>query len=350
MSVRKRKDSFRADFTFKGTRYRETFPTEHDAVLWEKDMMFKLRNGITTTLKKDVWTLSEGFHKTYELEWAGTRGEKTQRINGKQLMEYFGEDTLLDEITSERVGEFMLHCKLKGNKSGTINRKFSCLSKIMTVARTYNKCNQVPSISWQDEPEGKIRWLTYDEEDNYLTYFSVNHEQMCDLFVLGLDTGMRVSEMLSVPIDDYMDGFVRIWVNKADKPRSVPLTPRVLEMIGRRQMMDPYNETPFSLSYSWMRRLMKQASNDLGYPDVSIHTLRHTFASRLVQAGRPIYNVQKLMGHKDQTMTQRYSHLAPDFGAEDISVLIRPGTDLGQMRDKMGQMGQILKNSNSLTH
>ena len=53
---------------------------------------------------------------------------------------------------------------------------------------------------------------------------------MQDLIMLGCDTGMRVSEMFSVPFTDYQDGFVRIWVNKSDKPRSVPLAPRVLEM------------------------------------------------------------------------------------------------------------------------
>ena len=142
----------------------------------------------------------------------------------------------------------MMECKVKGNSNATINRKFSCLSKIFSTARTYNKCNQVPSMTWQDEPPTKIRWLTWEEEDQLLQYF-IEKPEMQDLIMLGCDTGMRVSEMFSVPFTDYQDGFVRIWVNKSDKPRSVPLTPRVLEMIGRRQMMDPYSVTPFSISY-----------------------------------------------------------------------------------------------------
>ena len=349
MSIRKRGDSYRADFTFQGVRHRATFTTEADAIYWEKDMLFKLRNGIAVTLKSEIWTLGEGFRKTYELEWANTRGEKTQRINGKKLIEYFGENTLLDAITSEKVADFMMECKVKGNSNATINRKFSCLSKIFSTARTYNKCNQVPSMTWQDEPPTKIRWLTWEEEDQLLQYF-IEKPEMQDLIMLGCDTGMRVSEMFSVPFTDYQDGFVRIWVNKSDKLRSVPLTPRVLEMIGRRQMMDPYSETPFSISYNWARKLMKRASEELGFYDVTIHTLRHTFASRLVQGGRPIYNVQMLMGHKTPGMTQRYAHLSPNHGTEDINVLTLRGTDLGQIGDKMGQMGQILKNGNPLTH
>lgn len=45
---------------------------------------------------------------------------------------------------------------------------------------------------------------------------------------------------------------------------------------------------------------------------VVFHSLRHTFASWLVQNGTPLYTVAKLMGHSTLEMTQRYSHLAPD--------------------------------------
>ena len=44
---------------------------------------------------------------------------------------------------------------------------------------------------------------------------------------------------------------------------------------------------------------------------VVFHTLRHTYASRLVQSGMDLYKVQKLMGHSSIAMTERYAHLAP---------------------------------------
>ena len=44
----------------------------------------------------------------------------------------------------------------------------------------------------------------------------------------------------------------------------------------------------------------------------TLHTLRHTFASRLVKAGVGLWTVQELMGHKDISMTLRYIHLLPD--------------------------------------
>ncbi|MET0514590.1 MAG: tyrosine-type recombinase/integrase, partial [Nitrospiraceae bacterium] len=58
-----------------------------------------------------------------------------------------------------------------------------------------------------------------------------------------------------------------------------------------------------------------------GLEDVSLHTLRHTFISRLVQAGRPLPEVAALAGHRDITMTLRYAHLAPDHLREGIAAL-----------------------------
>jgi site-specific recombinase XerD len=54
---------------------------------------------------------------------------------------------------------------------------------------------------------------------------------------------------------------------------------------------------------------------------VVFHTLRHTFASWLVMEGVDLYRVKELLGHKDLTMTQRYSHLAPDTLRGAVNIL-----------------------------
>lgn len=54
-----------------------------------------------------------------------------------------------------------------------------------------------------------------------------------------------------------------------------------------------------------------------------IHTLRHTFASHLAINGTPIYTIQKLINHKDITMTMRYAKLAPDSGKEFVNELYK---------------------------
>ena len=49
----------------------------------------------------------------------------------------------------------------------------------------------------------------------------------------------------------------------------------------------------------------------MGIPEVRLHDLRHSYASFLVNAGRSLYEVQKLLGHHDPKVTMRYAHLSP---------------------------------------
>jgi len=61
-----------------------------------------------------------------------------------------------------------------------------------------------------------------------------------------------------------------------------------------------------------------------GIENVTWHTLRHTFASRLVMAGVDLKTVQELMGHKSIAMTARYSHLAPSHKLAALEKLVGP--------------------------
>ncbi|MBI2585955.1 MAG: site-specific integrase [Rhodospirillales bacterium] len=67
------------------------------------------------------------------------------------------------------------------------------------------------------------------------------------------------------------------------------------------------------------------AREKAGIADLRFHDLRHTFASRLVQQGIPLYEVMHLTGHKTVSMVQRYSHLAPDYQDRAIQALNRYG-------------------------
>ncbi len=64
------------------------------------------------------------------------------------------------------------------------------------------------------------------------------------------------------------------------------------------------------------------------------HDLRHTFATRLVQAGVDLYKVQKLMRHKSPIMTQRYAHHYPESLRDGVATLDRISTFLAQSNKK----------------
>jgi len=71
---------------------------------------------------------------------------------------------------------------------------------------------------------------------------------------------------------------------------------------------NPKTGKPYvSIFYSW-----NTARKQAGLADVRIHDLRHSFASFLVNAGRSLYEVQKILGHTQIKTTQRYAHLSQD--------------------------------------
>ena len=82
-----------------------------------------------------------------------------------------------------------------------------------------------------------------------------------------------------------------------------------------------------------IQRFFKLACQEPGIKDLHFHDLRHTFATRLVQAGEDLYKVQVLLGHKGAAMTQRYAHHYPESlrGSVEILDQLKAVTNLSKM-------------------
>ncbi len=77
-----------------------------------------------------------------------------------------------------------------------------------------------------------------------------------------------------------------------------------------------------------LKAILNKDREKTGLHDLRFHDLRHAFASRLVQAGVPLYEVMHMTGRKSLEMVQRYSHLAPDYADRAIQALNAVGHDL----------------------
>jgi len=78
------------------------------------------------------------------------------------------------------------------------------------------------------------------------------------------------------------------------------------------------------------RKAFETAVKRAGIKDFHFHDCRHTFASYLAMSGISLYTIMALMGHKSMEMTQRYSHLSPDFQAKAVDTLDASITILSQ--------------------
>lgn len=155
---------------------------------------------------------------------------------------------------------------------------------------------------------------------------------------MAADTGFRESELLRFLLADYQFNMLHIWESKNGKPRAVPATDRVKEIIqkatdkGHTRLFETV--TLHDLRFAW-KKIRKHMGLERDEQFV-IHAFRHTCASRLVQRGVPLAVVQKWMGHKAIQTTLRYAHLAPDNFMDAMKVLNSPVSYSMQPQAQMG--------------
>lgn len=166
----------------------------------------------------------------------------------------------------------------------------------------------------------RIRFLTYEETDLLLSELKATSEQVHDMAVLSLETGMRAGEIFSLTWENVnMDaGQIRVVDPKNAKSRTAYMTEKVKSMLegysDRQGLVFPSRtgEKIGQISATVIRAIDEIGLND-GITDrrnkATFHSLRHTFASRLVENGTPLMVVKELMGHSTLAMTERYSHI-----------------------------------------
>lgn len=114
------------------------------------------------------------------------------------------------------------------------------------------------------------------------------------------------------------------WKTKTGESRVIPLNKPAVEIIkkqkGRHKEYVFTSVNGAKIHPDKPYHSLKTALKKLGLKG-DVHKLRHTFASRLVMKGRSLYEVQKLLGHKDIRTTMIYAHLSPDYLKESVKVL-----------------------------
>jgi integrase len=121
---------------------------------------------------------------------------------------------------------------------------------------------------------------------------------------------------------------VTVFKSKNGERRTIPLNQTVLELLkhkyGSRSedmaLVFP-SEAQTRLNSSNIRRSLNLALEKAKMTNLHFHDLRHTCATRMVQAGVDLYKVQRLLGHKSPIMTQRYAHHYPESLRDGVDAL-----------------------------
>ena len=167
------------------------------------------------------------------------------------------------------------------------------------------------------------KFLTEDEINQLLAAPDISTEEgIRDRAVLEImyATGVRVSELVGLkqPDIDLLAGLV-VCHGKGNKERRVPLGKSAIHWLqqyaavkaGYGKQSSPYvflhRGRPFTRQIAWS--MIKRHAEKVGIKNVSPHTLRHSFATHLLQHGADSRSVQALLGHSDISTTQIYTHI-----------------------------------------
>jgi integrase len=273
-------------------------------------------------LKKQVPTLSTFIHehylpfvKGYKKSWKCDQGLLRKHIEPIWGTKY------LDQITKADVIALMAKHRTT-HAPGSCNRLLILIRYLFSLPTKWDMPgvpkNPTAGIPLMKEDNIKERYLSTEEAQRLyevLTH-SDNHRLQYIIPMLIL-TGARKREVLDARWEDF-DYERRLWrihTTKLGKPRFVPMSDGVINLLATTPRHDcewafpnPKTLKPFvSIFNSW-----DSARREAGLADVRIHDLRHSYASFLVNAGRSLYEVQRLLGHTQIKTTQRYAHLSHD--------------------------------------
>lgn len=149
-----------------------------------------------------------------------------------------------------------------------------------------------------------------------------------DIVVFALNTGLRKGEIFNLNFSNINmnERIIFIIDSKSNKNRIIPMNDPVYDILCKKINKSNINENIF---YGKNKRSFINAVNKAGLNNgitdrrqkVVFHTLRHTFASWLVQDGVPLAVVSKLLGHSTINLTMRYTHLAPTQYRQAVNLL-----------------------------
>ncbi|MEQ1791841.1 MAG: tyrosine recombinase XerC [Nitrospira sp.] len=234
-------------------------------------------------------------------------------------------------VTTESVRAYLHWLDRKHEKSTSIARKLAALRSFYRFLQreAIVVLNPAETIRTPKQPKHLPRVLTKDDAAALMDFpAGQTGSSLRDSALLETlySTGARVSELVGINLEDLRlsEGLVHLR-GKGRKERIVPIGSVALKAIHsyraslKPSVLNPQPSDPVFLNVRGGRlttrsvaRIVACYSNRLAGGSVSPHTLRHSFATHLLDEGADLRSIQEMLGHVSLSTTQKYTHLATD--------------------------------------
>lgn len=334
----KRGDSYYFNFSIKGRRYREVIEkatdeqTAANEVVRRKSAIIEGRDG-----EPDKSMPFEEFVETIYLKWSkhNKRSYYLDTQYAKIFNQHFKGKTLR-QVTPLAIEQFKqkrregLTIRREQRSAGSVNRELSVLSSIFGRAVKYGFLDVSPcqGMELYKNYNQRKRVVTAEEEQKIFASMTGRLERLRPLMILALNTGMRRREMLKLWWSDvdFDRGQINIRAenSKSKKSRTIPMNSTTKDLLEKLRESAPDKFLVFSgkgYCTSSASNNFSDLCKELGFPDVTLHTLRHTFSTRLKDANVNPFVIRDLLGHSTVLITEGYTHKTPGTLEEAVKKL-----------------------------
>jgi len=242
----------------------------------------------------------------------------------KQFFKFCGEKENIRNISGLNIREFVVELTLKKYGKASIERKLATLKSFFFYLKKESiiEIDPTGNVSFPKKDKKLPRFLEAPEMGRFLDSIKgVKEEDFRDRAILEIlySTGLRVSELtgLNKQSLDLNNNLIRV-LGKGSKERIVPVGERAKEALRSYISKKAGNEEDALFLNNKKKRLDTRTvrhiidkwskSSKLG-KHISPHSIRHSFATHLLDAGADLRSVQELLGHANLSTTQIYTHV-----------------------------------------
>lgn len=333
MGLYKRGPVWWISFVSKGKRYRRSAETT------DKKTAQRIHDAVKGRIAEGKWIgVQEESERTfkelmdrYMSEHSKVKKKSWLRdeISLNHLLPFFANH-IVSDVTPDLISKYKTLRWNEGARPATLNRELALAKHAYNIGlKEWGWCKDNPfsKVKMEKENNTRDRVLAYDEEERLL---NVSPKWLRNIVTFALHTGARMGEILELTWKD-VDIFRKVAIihqGKTDGIKTIPLTPTAFEILkANAKVRHLHNSLVFPsgsgtrISDTNLGRTFRSALKKAGIENFRFHDLRHTFASRLAMAGKDLYLIQKLLGHREPRMVQRYAHHSIESLRSGIEIL-----------------------------